>query len=131
MIHCFPFPWASLLNVEQWLPQNCTVRLAYFQMWPFLSKTHVKVTLGYFRNRKDNLILITLMGHLHSVTRKTKVWQGVMLIYPHFMALTAVNRRACVCTHVWVLIPSLSPFCFQLVDYICFPSSLHLGFSPA
>ena len=134
MIHCFSFSWTSLLNVKQFLLQNCTVRLEYFQMWPVLNKAHVKVMLGYFKNYRSNLILIMLMGQLHSMTVKTKVWQGSVLIYPHFTALTAVNRRGCVCVFVCVSPhPNaiiLSPKGFQLIDCIYVPFSLHLGFSP-
>lgn len=38
MIWCFLCSWASLLNVEQFLLQNCSVILEYFQMQPFLNK---------------------------------------------------------------------------------------------
>lgn len=41
--------------------------------------------LECFKNGQDNLILIILMGQLHNMTIKTKVWQGVLLIYPHIM----------------------------------------------
>lgn len=61
MIYCLLFSWASLLNVEQFLLQYCTVILDYFQTWPFLNKAHVEVMLEYFKTCRDNLILIMFM----------------------------------------------------------------------
>lgn len=145
MIHCFSFSWASLLNVKQFLLQNCTVRLEYFQMWPVLNKAHVKVMLGYFRNYRSNLILIMLMGQLHSMTVKTKIWQGSVLIYPHFMALTAVNRRGCMCESPsqcnhsvtfllpinWLHILLFSPRIFSNMNNLVSDFHMTVGYLPA
>lgn len=78
-------------SVECRSRQNYTVRLEYFQMGVFLNKALVKVILGYFKNCRHGLILTVFMSQLHSMTVKTKVWQGAVLIYPYFLALTAIN----------------------------------------
>lgn len=103
----------------------------------FLKQSTWSSDVGILQKLQEQSNFDHSYGSLQSVTIKTKVWQGTVLVYPHFMALTAVNRRMCVCLYVCVCVcaciwvaTSKQSLSLQLVDCMSFPFSLHLGFSP-